>query len=33
MPSYEVRTHAFGKGLFALRPIAVGTPLSLLERE
>jgi SET domain-containing protein len=24
---YEVRTHAFGKGLFALRPIAAGTPL------
>src|SRR5260221_12397444 len=27
MPSYEVRTHAFGKGLFALRPIAAGTLL------
>src|SRR5581483_8892562 len=26
-PMFEVRAHAFGKGLFALRPIAAGTPL------
>ena len=26
-PLFEVRTHAFGKGLFALRPIPAGAPL------